>query len=181
MQALLHIIDMKLALCVPIKEASAMNLSTDELTGQLTTWDAVTEFLYAGNATFTLVSLKTGGRFTYRVRVKKEDVEAKVLNPTYFVSLLRGADNTSDYAYMGVLRRPAAFNFTAASKVLRTAPSATGLLWFLDKMLHRRDVLGSQVQVWHEGKCGRCGRKLTVPDSIERGLGPECAGLMEAA
>jgi hypothetical protein len=30
-------------------------------------------------------------------------------------------------------------------------------------------------EVYHEGRCGRCNRKLTVPESIETGLGPECA------
>ena len=28
--------------------------------------------------------------------------------------------------------------------------------------------------VHHEGKCGCCGRSLTVPESIKRGIGPEC-------
>lgn len=28
------------------------------------------------------------------------------------------------------------------------------------------------------GKCARCGRKLTVPASLNRGLGPDCAGLI---
>jgi hypothetical protein len=32
--------------------------------------------------------------------------------------------------------------------------------------------------VWHEGRCGRCGRKLTVPESIESGFGPECASIL---
>jgi hypothetical protein len=30
----------------------------------------------------------------------------------------------------------------------------------------------------HEGKCGRCGRLLTVPSSIESGIGPECSKIM---
>lgn len=32
-----------------------------------------------------------------------------------------------------------------------------------------------ECEVWHEGRCGRCGRKLTVPESIETGIGPDCA------
>jgi hypothetical protein len=28
----------------------------------------------------------------------------------------------------------------------------------------------------HTGKCGRCGRKLTDPQSIARGIGPDCLG-----
>jgi hypothetical protein len=33
-------------------------------------------------------------------------------------------------------------------------------------------------KVHHEGRCGRCGRTLTVPESIESGIGPECAKKM---
>jgi hypothetical protein len=29
-------------------------------------------------------------------------------------------------------------------------------------------------KIQHEGKCCRCGRTLTTPESIERGIGPEC-------
>lgn len=31
------------------------------------------------------------------------------------------------------------------------------------------------------GRCGRCGRRLTDPESIRRGIGPECAALVRAA
>jgi len=145
--------------------------------GQLATWDAVMEFMLAGNATFTLRSLRTGTRFTYRVRVKKEDADAKTEDPTYFVSLLRGRDNESDYAYVGVLRRDLGLRLTAASRMGRRAPAVVGLVWFLDAARCRREVLGTRLEFWHEGRCGRCGRKLTVPQSILDGFGPECQGL----
>ena len=32
--------------------------------------------------------------------------------------------------------------------------------------------------VRHDGRCGRCGRQLTVPSSIDKGIGPECATKM---
>jgi hypothetical protein len=169
--------------------------------GRLETWDAVEAFVFGGNATFTLVSLKTGVRFTYKVRVKQEDrarltredelrrhaaehgnlldfkpslTESDVV---YFVNLLRGPDNMADFAYMGVVRnQPPRFFWTQASgKVGRGAPAHKALLWMLDAMRCGRDVLGSSLEVWHEGRCGCCGRKLTVPDSIAAGLGPECA------
>ncbi len=168
--------------------------------GLLTTWPDVHEFVFAGNATFTLRSLKTGVRFTYKVRVKKEDrmrlaqedelrcyaaEHGNILefrpsltesDVTYFVNLLRGPDNTADFAYMGVVRKDSArFFWTEKSgKVGRQAPAYKALIWFIDQMNGRRDVLGSLMEVWHEGKCGRCGRKLTVPESIAAGLGPEC-------
>jgi Family of unknown function (DUF6011) len=180
--------------------AEALATARYELTvqhGVLAAWPQVREFVFAGNATFTLVSLKTGVRFTYKVTVKKADVlrlhdhekryvthdgflksdPARNFGPedvTYFVNLLRGPDNTGDFTYMGVLRRPAQFNLTSASKVGRSAPSFRALVWMLDAMQCGRDVLGKQLEVWHEGRCGRCGRKLTVPSSILRGLGDRC-------
>jgi hypothetical protein len=32
----------------------------------------------------------------------------------------------------------------------------------------------TEFEVWHEGKCGKCGRALT-PSSILTGIGPECS------
>ena len=31
------------------------------------------------------------------------------------------------------------------------------------------------VKVFHSGKCGKCGKKLTTPESIKSGLGPYCS------
>lgn len=38
-------------------------------------------------------------------------------------------------------------------------------------------VIPPSLEVWHEGRCGRCGRALTVPESIASGIGPVCEGL----
>jgi hypothetical protein len=38
------------------------------------------------------------------------------------------------------------------------------------------EIAKAGFDVHHEGKCGRCGRKLTVPESVKSGFGPECAG-----
>lgn len=157
--------------------------------GLLTSWPQVQDFVFGGNATFTLVSLKTGVRFTYKVRVKKAEDgltrrgELAPEHTTYFVNLLRGPCNESDFAYMGVLRRdPARFFWTQASgKVGRGAPAYKALVWMVDAMRCGREVLGSSLEVWHEGRCARCGRKLTVPGSIASGLGPECAGRLKEA
>jgi len=163
---------------VPVGVPATHGLSRNH--GQLLTWDAVREYVFAGNARFTLRSLKTGSRFTYRVRVKKADVERgrQGGDLIYFVSLLRGPDNEADYAYLGVLRQPGAFHLTEASRLGRQAPAYLALVWFLDKLVHGNDVLGRTLEVWHEGRCGKCGRALTVPESVHRGIGPECAGRM---
>jgi hypothetical protein len=35
--------------------------------------------------------------------------------------------------------------------------------------------LPESVEVWHEGACVKCAKRLTVPASIELGFGPDCA------
>lgn len=134
--------------------------------------DALT-YLFAGNATLTLVSQKTGTRFTYKIRAPEAGCNRR------FVGLLSGPDNTEAYVYMGLLEHDEtqdSFRFfpTTKSRVGRDAPSWKAFAWTLQKLC--KHEMPEQLEVWHEGRCGRCGRKLTVPESIASGLGPVCAG-----
>ena len=127
-------------------------------------------FMSAGNATVTLVSVKTGTRFTYKIRVSDD-------GKTHFVSLLSGPDNESDYAYLGRITRGVFWQgrkFPKAGDVGPDAPSSKAFAWAW-KCLSQYSMPVS-LEVWHEGRCGRCNRKLTVPSWIESGFGPECAG-----
>lgn len=150
-------------------------------------------FMLAGNATFTLRSLKTMARFTYNVRrvccdqCKRDYAGRKVQsckkcschlddrNTKYFVSVLTGSDNERDYSYMGMLvtvEGRLVFTSTRNSKVGAEAPSYKAFTWTFGHL--QVGKLSSGVEIWHAGKCGKCGRKLTVPSSIAIGIGPEC-------
>lgn len=146
-------------------------------------------FVLAGRAVFTIENPATGGRFTYRVRAKSRTApgptrEGGSGDPLWFVAVLTGPDNTRDYSYLGILApdrdpylrgtpsRPV-FRWTARSAIARDAPSVVAFAWFWRRLRAGRDLAG--VRVCHEGRCGRCGRALTVPESVESGLGPECA------
>lgn len=138
------------------------------------------EFITAGKAIFT-VELpaefqQDRPHYTYQVRLKK----AKGNYPdTFFVSLLTGPDNTSDYSYIGILNsRTGEVRTTAKSKF----PPETFPVRLINRIFSRiweknTEIIESNgFNLHHEGRCGRCGRRLTVPESIETGLGPECAG-----
>ena len=130
-------------------------------------------FLLAGNATFTVGSRNTGTRYTYRV-VRTPDSATR-----YFVSVLTGSDNARTYRYAGLLETSLMDGFltfltTAKSFGSETTPSIKGFLWLVNQFNHGKDP-EQQADIYHEGKCGRCGRPLTVPASIESGFGPECA------
>lgn len=49
--------------------------------------------------------------------------------------------------------------------------------WVWGKVKFGED-LPEVVEVWHEGGCCRCAHKLSVPASIEMGMGPDCADVL---
>lgn len=148
-----------------------------ELKGQMSSPEVISQYMLAGNAYFTLRSAKTQTRFTYRVAKSKPDPKNPQKSAVWFVSVLTGTDNQGDYSYMGIIDG-GKFRFTAKSKVTGQAPSGKAFQWFhevLAKALATFGTLPAGLEFWHEGRCGRCGRALTVPESVERGIGPECA------
>lgn len=149
--------------------------------GQLQTAKAALDYIMAGNAYFTLRSKATGTRYTYRVSLatckkcgKSFTCECGIPLP-HFVNLLTGPENTSDYTYLGVIRQ-GKFWLTGASKMQKTSKPVRAIEWTLGIL--RTGDLPDNLEIWHDGNCGRCGRTLTVPESVERGIGPECAARM---
>ncbi len=127
------------------------------------------DFIFAGNAYFTLKSKVTGARYTYRVSRAKND--NSLYGEMFFVSLLAGPENTSDYQYMGVVDSRG-FRLTKASKFSPTSIPVTAFKWAFENI--RFGKIPEKLEFWHAGRCGRCGRMLTVPESVESGYGPEC-------
>jgi|SRR5215469_10214411 len=132
------------------------------------------EYAVAGNATLTLRSTRTNTRYTYLVKapMDKETGKRKPGN-MLFVGLLTGPDNESDYTYLGVLRNDE-FVITKASKMREDSEPVKAFRYFIKKVFMEHEI-PEQLEVFHDGTCGRCGRKLTVPESVESGIGPECA------
>lgn len=122
---------------------------------------AIKTFITAGRAVFTLQSVKTNTHFTYKVEAARE-------GNTLFAKVLTGPDT---YTYAGILT-DRGVKQTKGSKIGAEALSVKGLDWFLSHM-------DSELVIFrHEGRCGRCGRALTTPESVDRGIGPECAEKM---
>jgi hypothetical protein len=124
------------------------------------------QFMLAGNATFTVRSEKTSTRFTIRVRKPNADTP-------HFVSVLSGSDNEHAYAFVGTIFANGTYSHGQRSRITPDAPAAKAARWVVERVIAGKDL--PNCELWHEGRCGRCGRKLTVPESIELGLGPECA------
>lgn len=128
------------------------------------------KFMLAGNATFTAQSRFTGTRFTFRVRQKKDTPT------THFVSVMRGSDNENSYEFVGVIWNGKDYRHGGTSRILKNEKAAVAARWVCQRILDGKDL--PDCDFHHAGRCGRCGRKLTVPESILSGFGPECASLV---
>lgn len=143
---------------------------------QLHSVEDVAKFITAGKATLTLKSKKTGSHFTYKV-CKPVDKETGKVNhdaSVCFVKLLCGPENTTDYQFLGtVFTKSKTFKVSEKSRISAASPGSRAFDWTVQKVLCE-GVLPETVEVYHSGNCGRCGRKLTTPESVTRGIGPEC-------
>jgi len=140
----------------------------------------VRNLLQAGRAVLTILNQTTQGRRTYRV------VRSKKVEGLFWVSIrgdVDSNDKTERKKWIPVCcwkpQKPdhqAVFT-TKFSKVDKTSVAFKGFDW-LNKAtkLWEKDKGASapNIQIYHEGRCARCGRALTDPASIKRGLGPEC-------
>lgn len=134
---------------------------------------AALDFALAGDARLTLVSTKTGVRYTYRITAA--DVAGGSKPSIYFVSVMYGPSNADDFVYMGVIRAAnMAFGTTNKSKVGPDDVRYKAFAWAWAN-LAREHRIRPELEVWHEGRCGRCHRLLTVPESVASGMGPECS------
>lgn len=127
-------------------------------------------FVTAGDAIFTIINSSTGAHLTYRVsKMDKRD--------GFFVKVLTGPSNENDYSYLGCIWTDNnKFVHGRKSLLEQDCPSVKGFRWFWKHLSQGR--IKDPCEFWHKGRCGRCGRTLTVPSSIASGLGPVCAGKM---
>ena len=136
---------------------------------QMTSFEDVKRYVDGGWGTFTVRSRKTQTRYTFKMSKPEESWDESDIT---FVRVLTSDDNEDGYLYLGFIRDR---EMIAGRKGHPDAPSFKALQWVIAMLARDNESLMDCLEFWHEGTCGRCGRKLTVPESIDRGLGPVCA------
>lgn len=119
------------------------------------------KFMFAGKSVFTFLNTKTENRFTFKIKQSKD-------SNFFFVSVLT---NPEVYTYIGTCVE-GNYKHGKKSIVSSDAQSVKVFEFMLNRL--KTDNLPDFLEVWHEGFCGKCGKRLTVPSSILSGLGPEC-------
>jgi hypothetical protein len=124
-------------------------------------------FFKGGKAIFTVGNAKNE-HYTFRINQPKGE------NKPFFVSMLTGPQNTSDFTYLG-LYNPNNLNvyLTTKSKYKEESTPVKVIRWAI-RMVANKGEVPAGYKIVHEGKCCRCGRTLTTPESVENGIGPEC-------
>lgn len=131
------------------------------------------QFITAGRAIFT-ASNPQGDRFTFRVRRfkwKRSQLFGFLLG-----EWMNGPNNETDFVPMLAIDPGFMIPVGAPNAPLWAVTSRPSkvLQWVL-MLIRNNKQPPAGYEIRHAGRCGRCGRLLTVPESIETGLGPECS------
>lgn len=121
------------------------------------------------NGTYTIVLNEKGDYRTLRIVDAPETMNKP--QGTQIAQFLSGADNTANYtgfAFVSGSRVGIWSKFKADSVLAK----ALNILLTADK---EQQADYGQAYAIESNNCWRCGRKLTVPASVNRGLGPICA------
>lgn len=113
-------------------------------------------------------SVKTGEHRTFQVRTQKED--AKFMPGVRLLSILEGPDNVSDYRSIGFVN-------TVGQVVLWRKNANSAFYKWCVAALELPEKYGDRVEYSFEGRCRRCNRLLTTPESVASGIGPVCEGI----
>lgn len=120
------------------------------------------------NGIVSMLSLRTGEHRTFRIRTQKED--AKFMPGKRLVAILAGPDNESDYRAFGVLDDDGQIH------LWKKHQSEKFYQWVALALMHPERFL-DRVEFSFDGRCRRCNRLLTDPQSVASGIGPTCAGI----
>jgi hypothetical protein len=127
------------------------------------------EVFLAGKSRLTIKNPETGNHIKIRMRRKKD-------SPVYYLQLAILGDSDPGYRYAGAYQVESNKFFPA--KDIQRGSRMERIASFLIEAVSNPFRL-NRMEIMHEGQCCRCGRKLTHPESIQHGIGPECSGKLK--
>lgn len=126
------------------------------------------------NGTYTVV-LPSGNHRTIRI---SDDFREDQPEGAQMAAYLYGPDNDAQYQGFAFVQGGAARiwrSFASTTQTIETSEVVQALYVLLQSPELAPEY--AHAYALESGRCARCGRTLTVPASIYRGLGPVCAGI----
>ena len=120
------------------------------------------------NGCFTVENTTNGTHRTVKVHTARKGN----LKDKRIISLLVGCNNDSDYAGFGFVEN----GVVKVWSKHQDCKVKTWLAQFVANQFGQNPKAIEGVNFLVEKRCIRCNRRLTTPESIKAGIGPECAG-----
>lgn len=126
------------------------------------------DFSKIPDGTVTIVDEESGTHRTLRISIWKAKGDGSRI-----AAMMTGPDNDRNFTGFATIRPD------GSASVWNRFSSAEYWGWMgaMERLATATaDEFGEYREAWamRSGRCARCGRKLTVPASLHRGLGPEC-------
>ena len=146
--------------------------SNRPLTRKSITPEQFRNFIFAGRSVFTLENSETGNYLTFKVKQVKKNY--KEVPGQFAIECKTLGDKAHGYKFLGFVdlnerkfkKRYWDSNFVGFKT----------WVWLLKNLERLEDF--TKLAIYHEGRCCKCGMPLTVPESIDSGIGPDCKKTM---
>lgn len=142
----------------------------EEERGVLTDPKLIKQYIMGGKGILTLESPSGKHHTYYFKKPRNEDCFPK---DVIFVYCLHEG---SELFYVGMIEQ-GKFRLTQSSRFLFDSEIVKGAKYIMKMASSCND--GRPMKLYHEGMCCRCGRRLTNPDSIKRGIGRKCLAFLD--
>lgn len=132
---------------------------------EIVTADDLADYMFGGSAVLTLKS-PSGKHRVYKIYGPRND---DFPEGTYFIDAQTSSGN---WMYVGMIDPEKGFRRTTHSRYSRDHEIFKGALYLYEMSIGKYS--DTPMTVFHNGVCSVCGRRLTHPDSLLRGMGPKC-------
>lgn len=132
--------------------------------------DNVKTFMLGGKAIFSVLNLITGNHVTYKINRVRPKQHGETPDKIWFVSTCYGYDKFT------CIGRIIDDKFIPSSKMDPEGKSVKGFSIIWKRYCQNMNPMDN-VKILHSGKCSRCGRLLTEPESLRIGMGKYCASI----
>ena len=142
------------------------------LTRKSITPEQFRNFIFAGRSVFTLENSETGNYITFKVKQIKKNY--KEVPGQFAIECKSLGDKDHGYKFLGFVdlnERKFKKRYWDANFV-----GFKTWVWILKNLERLEDF--TKLAIYHEGRCCKCGMPLTVPESIDSGIGPDCKKTM---
>jgi hypothetical protein len=133
---------------------------------------ALPTLFFAGRAVLTFENHEAGTHMTVKVSQARDKRNRKKLLPVFHVNVKLLGDRLQSYAYAGtVFTETGDWNL---SRTTRPDSQVARVFSWLKAVTANPELIRGKVNLFHEGRCCKCGLPLTHPESISTAIGPKC-------